>query len=77
MALDNIVQFILDVYAPAFCNIFQHPSAVSGPKIVLDIRNMMKASGEVSLPAKSCFLRHAVSWMSPKVVALYEKPGRA
>ena len=70
LALDNIVQFILDVYAPAFCNIFQHPSAVSGPKIVLDIRNMMKASGEVSLPAKSCFLRHAVSWMNPKVVGL-------
>lgn len=70
VSLNNIVQFILDVYAPSFCNIFLHPSAVQGPKIVVTIRDLMKASGEVALPAKKCFIDHAQKWVCPKTVAL-------
>ena len=68
--LDNIVKFIISVYAPTFCNIYTHPKAVQGAKIVLDIRNLMKSCGDVALPAKACFMDHAITWTNPKTVAL-------
>ena len=44
--LDNIVQFIVDVYTPAFCSNFLHPSAVQGPKVIKKIRDFMRAAAE-------------------------------
>ena len=49
--LNNIIQFIVDVYAPSFFQIYLHPSAVQGPSVVLKMRNFMKAC-RVSGPAK-------------------------
>ena len=68
--LNCIVKFALDVYVPGFFKIFNNPSAVHGPKVVLGIRDFLMACGEIGLPAKSCFLRHASTWMNPKVVAI-------
>jgi len=69
ISLNKIVQFIVDVYAPSFFEIFFHPQAVQGPKVVLKVRDFMRAS-TVSLPAKNCFIQHAVSWLNPTTAAL-------
>lgn len=69
-SLNSIVKFIVNVYVPSFLTIFLHPSAVQGPKVVLMIRDFMRGCGEEALPAKECFISHAVTWMNPKVAAL-------
>ena len=67
--LNNIVQFIVDVYAPPFFHIYLHPSAVHGPSVVLKMRNFMKAC-RVSGPAKKCFINHGEKWLNPTTSAL-------
>ena len=55
--------------SPQFFEIFLKPSAIDGPRVVLNIRDYLKASS-ASLPAKKCFIDHAYSWMNPKTAAL-------
>ena len=67
--LNNIVQFVVDVYAPSFFQIYLHSSAVQGPSVVLKMRNFMKAC-RVSGPAKKCFINHGEKWLNPTTSAL-------
>ena len=45
------------------------PTAIDGPRVVLNIRDYLKAS-PVALPVKKCFLHHAYTWMNSKIAAL-------
>ena len=69
--LERICQFVLDVYAPMFFSIHTRPSAVEGPALVMLNRNLMKLfQPEIVEHTKSCFLKHATTWMSSRTVAL-------
>ena len=67
--LNNIVQFIVDVYVPSFFQIYLHPSALQGPANVLKMRTFMKACS-VSQAAKKCFLDREEKWLNPTTAAL-------
>ena len=67
--LNNIVQFIVDVYIPSFFQIYLHPSALQSPANVLKIRTFMKACS-VSQVAKKCFLDYGENWLNPSTAAL-------
>ena len=68
-SLNQIVQFIVDAYVLSFFEICFKPTAIDGPRVVLNIREYLKASS-ASLPSKKCFIDHAYTWMNPKTAAL-------
>ena len=54
--LNSIVKFIVDVYVPSFVK----PSAVQGPQLILDVRDLLRrATDRTHTKVKLLFIKHA------------------
>ena len=71
----KMCDFVVNVYCPAFLKVFLASGAAQGPRLMLEIRNLLKYKEDFLVDKmKDCYLRHAKCWHIDNLALIFFDP---